>query len=226
MLGIARARARGRAALRRRRLARAAHAADRAARQRRLRRPPRRRTPRCSPTSRPTPTRLAQLLDDLLALAREDAAGPAPASRSTSPSSRCDAAGARVEVDAPAAGHGARRRGRRSSARSRNLVDNARRHGPAGGRSTISVRERRGPRARHGHATRARASTPEQAEQAFERFWRGAGGRRPRARASAWRSSGRSPSATAAASRSTGDGFTIDLPSALISQRPLKGPRG
>ena len=66
----------GRASLRRRRLARAAHAADRAARQRRLHRPPRRRRGGRWPTSRPAPSGSRELLDDLLALAREDAAAP------------------------------------------------------------------------------------------------------------------------------------------------------
>ena len=37
---------------------------------------PRRRSRRWWPTSRPAPTRLGELLDDLLALAREDAAAP------------------------------------------------------------------------------------------------------------------------------------------------------
>ena len=66
----ARARARGRAALPRRRLARAAHAAHGAARERRLRRPPRRRPRGARRPAAPTPSALARLVDDLLALER------------------------------------------------------------------------------------------------------------------------------------------------------------
>ena len=72
--GLARARARGRAPLRRRRLARAAHAAHRAARQRRRTRGATAPTTPCSRTSTTACGASRGLLDDLLALAREDAA--------------------------------------------------------------------------------------------------------------------------------------------------------
>jgi signal transduction histidine kinase len=53
-----------------------------------------------------------------------------------------------------------------------NLVRNARRHGPEGGAVTITVR-RDGDRALLTVADEGPGLSPDQAEHAFERFWRG-----------------------------------------------------
>jgi signal transduction histidine kinase len=121
--------------------------------------------------------RLSALLDDLLALAREDAAAPA--------------AGAAVdlaELARAAAGDGTTRlelpdgpvlvRGERSALERAlgNLVANAHRHGPPGGAVTIAAGERDG-RAFVSVADEGDGLTPEQAERAFERFWRAPGAR-------------------------------------------------
>ena len=63
--------------------------------------------------------RLSRLLDDLLALAREDAAGPGSRrARAARPARARAARGARVEVDAPDAGHACAAMPTRSRARS------------------------------------------------------------------------------------------------------------
>ena len=185
-----------------RRLARAAHAADRAARQRRLHRPARRRRRRCWPTSRPTPSGSRDLLDDLLALAREDAAGAGPRRAGR-------LAGSALAVAGAAASRSTRPRRSRCAA-TRTALERAhratwsrtRRHGPADGtRRRSTVRAADGRAQRHASATRARAEPASEAEHAFERFWRAPGGDGRRARASASRSSRATPSATAAACR-------------------------
>jgi signal transduction histidine kinase len=114
--------------------------------------------------------RLARLLDDLLALAREDAAGP-----SSSEPVRLDrlalaSASPRIEVDAPSP---VTVRGDADAlARAiANLVENALVHGPADEVVRIQVREEAG-RARLTVTDRGAGLSPEQAEHAFERFWR------------------------------------------------------
>jgi signal transduction histidine kinase len=114
--------------------------------------------------------RLARLLDDLLALAREDAAGPSSQAEVRLDRLALARAGPRVEVDAPAAvvvpGDAdaiARAIG--------NLVDNALLHGPPDGIVRVQVREGSG-RALLTVTDDGRGLTPEQAEHAFERFWR------------------------------------------------------
>ncbi len=114
--------------------------------------------------------RLARLLDDLLALAREDAAGP-----SSSESVRLDrlalaSASPRVEVDAPSpvTVRGDADALERAIA---NLVENALVHGPADEVVRIQVREEAG-RARLTVTDQGAGLSPEQAEHAFERFWR------------------------------------------------------
>ena len=114
--------------------------------------------------------RLARLLDDLLALAREDAAGP-----SSSESVRLDrlalaSASPRVAVDAPSpvTVRGDADALERAIA---NLVENALVHGPADEVVRIQVREEAG-RARLTVTDQGAGLSAEQAEHAFERFWR------------------------------------------------------
>ena len=114
--------------------------------------------------------RLAHLLDDLLALAREDAAGPGPMDAVRLDRLARELASARVEVDAPAAV--TVRGDAQALARAiANLTENALVHGPADETVTIQVREADG-RARVTVSDRGPGLTPEQAEHAFERFWR------------------------------------------------------
>ena len=136
--------------------------------------------------------RLGDLLDDLLALAREDAAAPvrgepvdlADAGREAAPTRWSRPSGRSSLGERPALERAVG-----------NLVRNARQHGQ--GRVTVTV-ERDGDRAFLSVDDEGPGLTPEQAEHAFERFWRGPGPDAG-APASAWRSCARSPSATAAA---------------------------
>jgi signal transduction histidine kinase len=116
--------------------------------------------------------RLSELLDDLLALAREDAASPAlgepvdlaeVARTAAEPGMRVDAASVTVLGERPALERAAG-----------NLVRNARRHG----RGTVTVTVRReGDRALLAVADEGPGLSPEEAAHAFERFWRGSGAR-------------------------------------------------
>jgi signal transduction histidine kinase len=116
--------------------------------------------------------RLSELLDDLLALAREDAASPAlgepvdlaeVARAAAEPGMRVDAASVTVLGERPALERAAG-----------NLVRNARRHG----RGTVTVTVRReGDRALLAVADEGPGLSPEEAAHAFERFWRGSGAR-------------------------------------------------
>ncbi len=119
--------------------------------------------------------RLSALLDDLLALAREDAAAP-PADAET-----VDLAALAREVAAahPAASVRAPDgpvlvRGDRAALERalRNLVENAERHGPPGGAITVDATLADG-RARLAVSDEGAGLTDEQAEHAFARFWRG-----------------------------------------------------
>jgi signal transduction histidine kinase len=121
--------------------------------------------------------RLTELLDDLLALAREDAAARPNAITAETVDlaelARTVAAG-HATATVTVAGGAARVRGDRAALERalRNLVENAERHGPAGGRVAIAV---------SGGARTARIAvsddgtglTPAEAERAFGRFWRG-----------------------------------------------------
>jgi two-component system OmpR family sensor kinase len=153
-------------------------------------------------------SRLSELLDDLLALAREDAASPARGE----PVDLADVARASAEsgvrVDAePAVVLGERPALERAAG---NLVRNARRHGS--GTVTVTTR-REGGRALLVVADEGPGLSADEAAHAFERFWRGPGARGEGSglglaivRSIAERHGGR-VSADGAA-------FTIDLPAA------------
>jgi signal transduction histidine kinase len=120
--------------------------------------------------------RLSALLDDLLALAREDAAAPASgAPVDLTELARAAAAdGTRLELpDGPVLVRGERSALERALS---NLVANAHRHGPPGGAVTIAAGERDG-RAFVSVADEGGGLAPGQAERAFERFWRAPGAR-------------------------------------------------
>jgi signal transduction histidine kinase len=160
--------------------------------------------------------RLSELLDDLLALAREDAAAPARgepvdlaevARAAADPGAEIDARSVTVQGERVALERAAG-----------NLVRNARRHGR--GAVTISTR-RDGDRALLTVADEGPGLLPEEAERAFERFWRGASARGDGSglglaivRAIAQRHGGRV--------RVEGAAFTIDLPLPPDSQGAIK----
>jgi signal transduction histidine kinase len=115
--------------------------------------------------------RLGVLLDDLLALAREDAAAPAGGEPvDLAQLAREAGADAATAPDEPVIVRGEQPALERAVG---NLVANARRHGA--GRVRIAV-ERDGDRARLSVADEGPGLTPEQAQHAFERFWRGPNG--------------------------------------------------
>jgi two-component system, OmpR family, sensor kinase len=149
--------------------------------------------------------RLGDLLDDLLALAREDAAAPVRGEPVDLADLAHDADADEVNAPEPVFVRAERPALERAVG---NLVRNARNHGQ--GRVTVTA-ERNGDRARIIVADEGPGLTPEQAEHAFERFWRGPGPDSPGSglglaivRAIAERHQG----------RVTVDGarFTIDLP--------------
>jgi signal transduction histidine kinase len=113
--------------------------------------------------------RLGLLLEDLLALAREDAAAPVRG-EPVDLAVLAHESGADEVVAAPVVVLGERPALERAVG---NLVRNARRHGR--GRVTIAV-ERDGDRARLAVEDEGPGLTDEQAEHAFERFWRGPSG--------------------------------------------------
>ena len=134
--------------------------------------------------------RLASLLDDLLALAREDAAAPAAARGE--PVELAELARAVAATDdntevvvAPGAEHATVRAEPVALERAvGNLVRNARTHGPDGGQITVTVgldRAREGDDdgmwARITVEDEGRGLSAAEAAQAFERFWRGPGAR-------------------------------------------------
>jgi two-component system, OmpR family, sensor kinase len=121
--------------------------------------------------------RLSALLDDLLALAREDAAAPAGGEEVDVAQLARDAADAGTDVtaDEPVLVRGERPALERALG---NLVRNARRHGPPEGRIRIEV-ERDGDAVRLSVEDDGPGLTPDEAEHAFERFWRGTGAEGP-----------------------------------------------
>ena len=166
--------------------------------------------------------RLGLLLDDLLALAREDAAAPLQGEPVDLVAIAREAAAADERADV-ATGDGpvivlAERPALERAVG--NLVRNARRHGPPEGRITLAVDHDR-DRARISVEDEGPGLTAEQRAHAFERFWRGAGADTPGSglglaivKAIAERHQG---SVTVDGSR-----FTIDLPAShgSIKTRP------
>ena len=114
--------------------------------------------------------RLGVLLDDLLALAREDAATPPRGEPVDLVELAREADADEVVGDGRVMVVGERPALERAVG---NLVANARKHGQ--GRIEIAV-ERDGDRARLAVRDEGPGLTPEQAEHAFERFWRGPAG--------------------------------------------------
>ena len=121
--------------------------------------------------------RLSGLLDGLLALAREDAAAaPLEEGIRLDRVARTAAGGdPLVELTAPAA---VTVRGDRVALQRlvENLLENARRHGPEGGRVRLSVRGGDG-QALVEVSDEGSGPAPGEAERAFERFWRAPGAR-------------------------------------------------
>jgi signal transduction histidine kinase len=169
--------------------------------------------------------RLGGVLDDLLALAREDAAAPVRGEPVDLVEVAREAAeadpGAGAVVEEPAEGEVLVRAERPALERAvGNLVRNARRHGPPDGRITIAA-GRNGTRAWISVADEGPGLRADDAAHAFERFWRG-----PQARGEG---SGLGLAIVrAVAERHAGrvevDGarFTIDLP-ALSELSPGRG---
>ncbi len=160
--------------------------------------------------------RLSELLDDLLALAREDAAAPAGGEPVDLAEVARAAADPGAKLDArPVTVLGERATLERAAG---NLVRNARRHG----RGTVTIVTRRdGDRALLTVADEGPGLSPEEAGQAFERFWRGPSARGDGSglglaivRAIAERHGGRV--------RVDGAAFTIDLPLSTGSQGAIK----
>jgi signal transduction histidine kinase len=118
--------------------------------------------------------RLARLADDLLALSREESAGEPTEVIRLDELARA-ASGRRVEVETlePVAVKGDRAALERALA---NLVRNAELYGPEGGRITVGAEQENGV-ARLTVADEGAGLTPEEAEQAFARFWRGGDGK-------------------------------------------------
>jgi two-component system OmpR family sensor kinase len=119
--------------------------------------------------------RLSALLDDLLALAREDAASP-PRGEPVDLVAVARAAADGAVVDAP--GEPVVVEGERLALERAvgNLVANARRHGPPGGRVSVTVAGD-GDRAAVTVADEGEGIPAGDADRAFERFWRGPGAR-------------------------------------------------
>jgi two-component system OmpR family sensor kinase len=115
--------------------------------------------------------RLATLADDLLALSREEAAaGPEEVVRLDELARGSGESNSLVDVDAP---EPVSVRGDRAALERAlgNLVENAERHGPAGGRITVELRRSDG-RALLSVIDQGEGLQPDDAVHAFERFWR------------------------------------------------------
>ncbi len=116
--------------------------------------------------------RLARLIDSLLALSREDAAGvPQEIVRLDELAHEAGRDDAAIEVSAPVP---VPVRGDRDALERalRNLVENARRHGPQGGLIKITATQENGS-AQLTVSDEGRGLSADEADLAFERFWRG-----------------------------------------------------
>lgn len=115
--------------------------------------------------------RLARLADDLLTLSREEAREPADEVVRLDELARAAGEGESVKVIAPEPVHvrGDRAALERALA---NLVENARRYGPVGGRITVEAAAV-DARARLSVSDEGHGLQPYEAARAFERFWRG-----------------------------------------------------
>jgi two-component system OmpR family sensor kinase len=159
--------------------------------------------------------RLALLADDLLVLSREEAA-PRPEERVRLDELARAAVDERTDLDTePVEVLGDRPALERAVG---NLVANAHRHGPAGGRVTITVARENGV-ARLSVRDEGPGLAKDEAEQAFRRFWRGGHGRPGSGlglaivRATAERHGGRA--------YAEGARFTIELPALqVLSESP------
>ena len=124
--------------------------------------------------------RLASLLDDLLALAREDAAAPVRGEPVALAELVGEVAaaddGAELVIEPGAEGASVRAEPVALQRAIGNLVRNARIHGPADGRITVTV-GLHGDRARITVADEGEGLSADEAAHAFERFWRGSGAR-------------------------------------------------
>lgn len=124
--------------------------------------------------------RLASLLDDLLALAREDAAAPARGEEVALAELAREVAATddHAELVVEPGGESATVRGEPVALERAvsNLVRNARAHGPEDGQITITV-TLHADRARVTVADEGAGLNADEAAHAFERFWRGAGAR-------------------------------------------------
>ncbi len=116
--------------------------------------------------------RLSALLDDLLALAREDAAAPAGGEEVDLGTLARDAAAADENATAPDGSFVVRGERPALERALGNLVRNARRYGPRGGLIVIDAR-RDGDRVLLSVEDEGPGLAPGEAEHAFERFWRG-----------------------------------------------------
>jgi signal transduction histidine kinase len=159
--------------------------------------------------------RLARLADDLLALSQEESAGEPTEVIRLDELVRA-ASGSRVEPGTvePVAVRGDRSALERALA---NLVRNAELYGPEGGGITVALEQENGV-ARLSVADEGVGLAPEDVEHAFERFWRGAGGKPGSGlglaivRATAERHRGRA--------YAVGSRFTIELP--VLAERSLR----
>lgn len=117
--------------------------------------------------------RLARLADDLLVLSREESDAAEPGEHVSLDEIAAAAAAGEEAIDVVASEHVTVRGDRAALERAvGNLVQNARRYGPGEGRITISVEAGDGL-ARITVTDGGPGLQPYEAEQAFERFWRG-----------------------------------------------------
>jgi two-component system, OmpR family, sensor kinase len=116
--------------------------------------------------------RLARLADDLLVLSREESAAPPDEEVRLDELAR-EADGVQVDAPAPVAVRGDRAALERAL---QNLVQNAERYGPPGGRITVAVAQADGL-ARLSVTDEGKGLQPYEAGRAFRRFWRGEHGK-------------------------------------------------